>query len=139
MSSGPSGTSNSHTSNSHDNYTAGSNSLGLMNVARVWTARGLGGLKDTDWYIELESLSETLTCKVLLIKDFEHVEQGKKRPREVGGTEEGGAESMVPIAEELVVELHIDVRNKVAMVKDCPRVEEVWRRLVLLDLLLWLW
>ena len=109
MSSGPSGASNSHNSNSHDNYTAGPNSLGLVNVARVWTARGPGGLKDTDWYIELESLSETLTCKVPLIKDLE-----------------------------LLVELHIDVRNKVAIVEDCPRVEEVWRRLVLLALLLWL-
>ena len=98
MSSGPSGA-----SNSHDNHPAVPESLGFMKVARVWSARGPGGLKDTDWYMELESLSETLTCKVLLIKDFEHVEQGRKRPREVGGTEEGGAESMVPIAEELVV------------------------------------
>ena len=99
MSSGPSGASNSHDSNSHDNHPAVPESLGLMNVARGWSARGPGGLKDTDWYIELESLSETLTCKVLLIKDLEPLEQGKKRPREVGGTEEG----MVPIAEELVV------------------------------------
>ena len=66
MSSGPSGA-----SNSHDNHPAVPESLGLMNVARIWSARGPGGLKDTDWYIELESLSETLTCKVPLIKDLE--------------------------------------------------------------------
>ena len=52
-----------------------------MNVARVWSARGPGGLKDIDWYIELESLSETLTCKVLLIEDKEPLEQDSKRPR----------------------------------------------------------
>ena len=50
-------------------------------------------MKDTDWYVELESLSQRVTCKVLLIKDLEHVRQGKKRPREVVGTEEDGAES----------------------------------------------
>ena len=56
-------------------------------------------MKDIDWYIELESLSETLTCKVLLIEDKEPLEQDNKRPRVVGGTEEG----MEPIAQELVV------------------------------------
>ena len=81
MSSGPSGASISHTSNSHDNSPAVPRSLGLMNVARVWSARGPGGLKDIDWYIELESLSETLTCKVLLIEDKEPLEQDSKRPR----------------------------------------------------------
>ena len=69
MSSGPSGASNSHTSDSHDNSPAVPRSLGLMNVARVWSARGPGGLKDIDWYIELESLSETLTCKVFLFEN----------------------------------------------------------------------
>ena len=79
MSSGSSGTSNSAVH-------------GSLGVARVWSARG-------DWYIELESLSETLTCKVLLIEDKEPLEQDNKRPRVVGGTEEG----MEPIAQELVV------------------------------------
>ena len=88
---------------SHDNHPAVPESIGYLKVARIWSACGPGGMKDTDWYVELESLSETVTCKVLLIEDFEHVKQGKKRPREVVGTEEGGAESMVPIEEELVV------------------------------------
>ena len=88
---------------SHDNHPAVPESIGYLKVARIWSACGPGGMKDTDWYVELESLSETVTCKVLLIKDLEHVKQGKKRPREVVGTEEGGAESMVPIAEELVL------------------------------------
>ena len=86
MSSGSSGASNSAVP-------------GSLGVARVWSARGPGGLKDIDWYIELESLSETLTCKVLLIEDKEPLEQDNKRPRVVGGTEEG----MEPIAQELVV------------------------------------
>ena len=99
MSSGPSGASNSHTSDSHDNSPAVPRSLGLMNVARVWSARGPGGLKDIDWYIELESLSETLTCKVLLIEDKEPLEQDNKRPRVVGSTEEG----VEAIAQKLVI------------------------------------
>ena len=91
MSSGPSGASNS----------AVPSSLGLMNVARVWSARGPGGLKDIDWYIELESLSETLTCKILLIEDKEPMEQNTKRPRVVGSTGEG----VEAIVQKLVYEL----------------------------------
>ena len=43
-------------------------------------------MKDIDWYIESESLSETLTCKILLIEDKEPMEQNTKRPRVVGST-----------------------------------------------------
>ena len=48
MSSGSSGTSNSAVH-------------GSLGVARVWSAGG-------NWYIELESRSEILTCKILLIE-----------------------------------------------------------------------
>ena len=79
MSSGSSGTSNSAVH-------------GSLGVARVWSARG-------DWYIELESLSETLTCKILLIEGKEPMEQNTKRPRVVGSTEEG----VEAIAQKLVI------------------------------------
>ena len=68
--------------------------LGSLGVARVWSARG-------DWYIELESLSETLTCKILLIEDKEPMEQNTKRPRVIGSTGEG----VEAIVQKLVYEL----------------------------------
>ena len=88
MSSGSSGASNSAVP-------------GSLGVARVWSARGPGGLKDIDWYIELESLSETLTCKILLIEDKEPMEQNTKRPRVIGSTGEG----VEAIVQKLVYEL----------------------------------
>ena len=94
MSGGPAGAppQSGTASYSHDNHPAVSEAIGYMRVARIWSTCGPGGMKDKDWYVELESLSETVTCKVLLIKDLEHVklDQGL-RAREAGQeTAQGG-------------------------------------------------
>ena len=81
MSSGSSGTSNSAVN-------------GSLGVARVWSAGG-------NWYIELESRSEILTCKILLIEGKQLMEQNTKSPRVIGSTGEG----VEAIVQKLVYEL----------------------------------